>query len=702
MKRFIVSLWVGVGALLAACTEEEQPLPVAGLAGTYDVTLAKDLLFVTSSDRDELRVLELKAEQKDRGYLRAPNPIEPLSIPVLPRPQALTRDVLYIQQANPDDPTDGQQDSGPYLYVRSNGSTQLSVVASGRDYLRELRRLSTNELSQSLPTPSTGPVTAFAARGPGADGLSTLYYATQEPTGARLWRVRLPGPEQLEADTPLATEPLLEGATGARLPANVAVISLLVLPQSEGGPEQLAVATRGAAGAVGKSYKVNLTASSLLELNFGGAQVLQLETHGKVRYNKKVNRRIENSQIRYDDEPQVLEEGTRIFGILDPSSCGVPSQCTGVLAVDANTGAVLNDVTGYPMLPIGSGSALPMGLSLATATRLQGVGEVPLLGIVPLSNGQIFFFDGVTLLPFDTANANADAASSFVDVRGASVAAPVEELAVEVTEGVTRTDSYVLQYQGILPGMGSLTVVTQEKPEDPTPPPFQVPANVVAQYGVEVVRPEDILVMLPGGVGRQPCADLVISAVTPPTAPGQPAILSTRTPIPEACLDYPTFQVRASGSQPFVLFNTIDGYLARMAAGESFTHTKSYFFHPYSPEDPEGPAPKYGGAAEGTAAKIDLKRQRVGIQRGERYVVNTASNYFPYFSIVDITYDPSLRFFRLPGSVVQARIQVGKPEDQSYDYFAYIAYPSADGVLEVDLELVASGAPSVRGLLPYR
>lgn len=684
MKRVIVSLVVGVGALLAACTEEDQALPVAGLAGTYDVALAKDLLFVTSSDRDELRVLELKEEQRDRGYLRAPNPIEPLSIPVLPRPQALTRDVLYG--------TMGEQDSGPYLYVRSNGSTQISVVASGREYLRELRRLSTNELSKSLPAPSTGPVTAFAARGPGADGLSTLYYATQETAGARLWRLRLPGPEQLKVDTTLVPEPLLEDPAGARLPANVAVSSLLVLPQSAGGPEQIAVATRGAAGAIGKSYKVDLTAGSLMELNFG-AQVLQLETHGSATYRKLGV----YSYAADDTTPtQTLEAGTRIFGVLDPSSCGVPSQCTGVLAVDATTGAVLNDATGHPMLTIGSGSVLPMGLSLSSNTRLQGVGEVPLLGIVPLSSGQIFFFDGLSLLPFDMVAAYASVSSSFVTVLGETSTPGQEEFtAGEQTEGVTRSEAYALQYQGVLPGMGALTVTK----EPGKAPEYSVRASVLNQYGMDVVRQDDVIVLL--SEQGLPCGtDLVISSVTLPTASKPSAILSTATPVPGDCQDYPSFQVRAAGSQPFVIIGSSGAYYGRRAVGESFTHTASYFFHPFNPGDPTGP--QYGGAAEGTAVKIDLKRQRVGIQRGDRYVVTTSSNYFPFFSIVDITYDPSFRFFRLPGSVVQARIQVGTAEEASYDYFAYIAYPSADGVLEVDLELVASGAPSARGLLPFR
>jgi hypothetical protein len=648
VKRVIVSLMGVVGALLAACTEEAQPLPVAGLSGTYDLVLVKELLFVTSSDRDELRVLELKEKQEERGYIRAPNPLEPLSIPVLPRPQALTRDVLYTAE--------GDQDAGPYVYVRSNGSTEISVVAAGREYLRELRRLATNALSASLPMPSTGPVTAFAARGPGADGLSTFYYATQEPTGARLWQVRLPGPETLTPDTALVSESL-----DVALPPNVAVSSLLVLPQAG----QLAVATRGAAGALGKSYKVNLTAKTLQELNFGGAQVLQLETHGKAQY-----------QVDEESPLTTVEAGARIFGILDPSSCGVERQCTGVLAVDSDTGMVAKDVTGHPMLPIGSGSALPMGLSLSTDTKLQGVsGRLALLGIVPLSNGQTLFFDGVSLQPFDLDPAATSYSVAFVNTRGESQASE-GTITVKVTEGVTRTETYHLLFQGVLPEMAFLLRGTEGKPD------FVVSAAPVSGQG-QLVQPGDLIVLLPGGVGGQPCGtDLVVSTVQP--ASDGELTLSTNTPIPEACAGYTHFQVRAAGSQPLVLFSSTESYLARLGAGDTFSRTEPYFFHP------EG----YTGASEGPAVSITISRLEQNLLRGERYVVSTLSHYFPYVFTVDTAIDAALRFFQLPGSVVQA--QVG-----STDY-AYIAYPSADGVLEVNLALVVGGTPNSRALLPYR
>ena len=54
MKRFIVSVMLGVGALWCACTQQAATTPAAGLSGTYDLTLVGAQLFVTSAARNEL------------------------------------------------------------------------------------------------------------------------------------------------------------------------------------------------------------------------------------------------------------------------------------------------------------------------------------------------------------------------------------------------------------------------------------------------------------------------------------------------------------------------------------------------------------------------------------------------------------------------------------------------------------------------
>ncbi|HZI05096.1 MAG TPA: hypothetical protein VEZ71_13790, partial [Archangium sp.] len=378
MKRLIVSLMVVAGALLSACTEEEEFAQTAGLAGTYDVALVSypkegneagpDLLFVTSTDNNELRVLALEEREEQRRFIRAPNPLQPLAIPVLPRPQALTRDVRYDASGN--------EQTGRLVFARSSGSTQISVVSAQRDVLREVRRLETTRLTGGA---SVGPVTAFAARAPEQEGgQTTLFFTTQETTGARLWSATLPARTLMEQEAGL-TEVARTAVVATPLPvlpSNVAVNALLVLPEPAGvasHPGVLAVATRGAAGTV---YRVDLASTGApAVLNFGG-QVLQLATHGQVDYQ-------EVRQLSPDTrrtETEVVEAGRFIYGILDPSTCGVPAQCTGVLAVDTRTGQVAKDASGRDalgniarvndMLPLSAGSGLPTGLSVATRRNL--------------------------------------------------------------------------------------------------------------------------------------------------------------------------------------------------------------------------------------------------------------------------------------------------------------------------------------------
>ena len=175
------------------------------------MALVDNLLFITSTDRDELRVLSLDEDATKRRFVRAPNPLEPLAIPVLPRPQALARDVRYV---------DGQERAGSYVYARSNGSTEISIVAAGLEQLREARRLDTRQLTASQSDPenrSLGPVTAFAALAPdpAVEGSpSTLYYTTQESSGPRLWRARLSAsPEPCGPARPLPESPACAAPT---------------------------------------------------------------------------------------------------------------------------------------------------------------------------------------------------------------------------------------------------------------------------------------------------------------------------------------------------------------------------------------------------------------------------------------------------------------------------------------------------------
>jgi len=667
VKRLIASLMLGMGVLWCACTQESQTLLSAGLQGTYDLSLVNDQLFVTSADRNELRVLELKEDALLRRFARAPNPLEPLSIPVLPRPQALTHDLRYDEN--------GSERPGPYVFARSSGATLVSVVSVAS--LREVARLDTLKITEALAERSAGPVTAIAALAPAAEGEpSTLYFATQETTGARLWRVRLPSaPETLESfEGPFDVKGF--GPVSTPLTAGEAVGSLLVLPSG-----RLAVSTlRGQALNPGRSFTLDPEGTEPeRELNFGGAQVLKLFTH----------ERIPEAEGRAG-----LNEGARIFGLLDPSNCVAPPCVSGVLAVESTTGGVANDSSGSPMLPINAGSGLPMGLSLSRDTKLTiQTGEsrditLPLLGVVPLSTGGILFFDALNLIQINTGAIwtsdqqpnTATATLSLVDVVG-NVTDASSDLTFEGTFGTTRDESYVLAYQGTFAGMSALE-------RDVASQTFQVPV-LLDEEKQPAVRPGDRIVLLADIAGQQPCStDVTVREIQRGSPTPASDVLVPEEALPEACAGYPYFQVRAAGAQPLVLSGPGEAFIRRLGTGDVFSRSRSYFFHP----------PGYSGRSEDTAVTIrvlrNLEDTNRPLARGERFVVTTASHYFPYLITVDIGTYADLQSFRLPGPVVRAKVG-----DSDY---AYIVYPSANGVLQVSLTSLVVGVANGQGLFTYR
>ncbi|MCA3011466.1 MAG: hypothetical protein INH41_03605, partial [Myxococcaceae bacterium] len=116
-------------------------------APAMDVSRALNrYLFVTSTDTNELRVLDLAGESvcgASRCYVPGPNPLETLSIPVLDRPTSLVLDERY---------EDGVRRKGALLYATRPGGPEVSIVGVAPDELREVRRV-------SFPAP----VTALAA-----------------------------------------------------------------------------------------------------------------------------------------------------------------------------------------------------------------------------------------------------------------------------------------------------------------------------------------------------------------------------------------------------------------------------------------------------------------------------------------------------------------------------------------------------------
>ncbi|MDC0708327.1 hypothetical protein POL68_07570 [Stigmatella sp. ncwal1] len=685
MKRFFFVCLALSAGLLGGCSDSQTVVTDAGLAGAYDLTFVGNYVFITSSDRNELRVLDLGASPRD--FVRAPNPLEPLSIPVLQRPLNLTRDVSY----GTTDADLGKETAGPYVYARSAGSQELSVVAAAPEYFKEVKRLSVG-----------GFITAFTARGPRGGGNSILYYATQSPEGATLYRVELPGPEALLAMGPGA--PAAESRLS--LPGQT-VTALLSLPATREAPEQehLAVATRRVASEsqgnpAFRTFRWDASSGQVLQEYEFGAPVRLLATH------PRVEKTVFDTQICALDSTvpskSSLEAGAYVFGVLDESSTCSQQACSGVLAVDAVTGQLAIDSNQMPMQPISVGTALPTGLTLAPSAALQvrcieqgttGLVQVsefqarPLVGIVPASNGQITFFDAVKMRQFDLDSTGVRIGSrTYLDASGQArtiTRGTLDQIInVQMLDGATQDNTYRLVYQGLLPNLVGLSLSDTTRVQcSSTECAFQVGAAALSQRDVEA---QDIVVL--GNEAGACATDLTVTRTE--TLPDGRGTAFT-PPLPPECANPASFSFRAGGNRPFAVYIDGQGYVGRMGDGEAgqLTVAGGYFFRPPG-FDPNRPPFR---------AVLTLYINRESLEplplRADQFTVSTVAGYIPFVFSVDTSSGTGLGAYRLPGPVVYTEV--------AGTSYAYIAYPSADGVLQFNMTSILSNTANSTGLVPY-
>jgi hypothetical protein len=146
------------------------------------------IAFLTSANSDDLKGLQLilTDPSQTRNYVPAPNPLQPLSIPVVNQPVELAPSVRYgpITTTLPYFPTgfmDGQVRTGMLLFVRGSASPNISVVGTA-NVPESLRQLTNGLLIQSA-----GVVTAISARLTSSEQNVVLYYATFDGENATVW-----------------------------------------------------------------------------------------------------------------------------------------------------------------------------------------------------------------------------------------------------------------------------------------------------------------------------------------------------------------------------------------------------------------------------------------------------------------------------------------------------------------------------------
>ena len=349
------------GLLMVVGCSNIPPASLADLNGANALTTVSNFVFVTSTARNELRVLNLNGNKTD--FVRAPNPLEPLSIPVIPQPTALTADIGFDAA--------GTFLAGQYVFAGATAST-ISVVKTDPTRLAQ----------QGLVQSAGGIITALAARytpslSPNVTGASVLYYASYQQgalghlDGSVVWAAAIVDGQQVGAPTMIAQYP------------NASVQGILTLPN-----QQLAVATRSS-GLV--DAKVYLYPSSVG--NVAPSWTLTLPVRQLYTHEASVN----------------SPAGTFIYAVLDEEFCPSPypssflqlTDCRGVVALSAATGKVQNK--NQAPLNFGKGSAqgvtvVPSG-QILTSTLTSTPDTKDLLGVATGSDGEINFFDATSMDP---------------------------------------------------------------------------------------------------------------------------------------------------------------------------------------------------------------------------------------------------------------------------------------------------------------
>lgn len=572
---------LGEGVLAArSANPDGGPWLVTGVPNRY--------VFMTSSATNELRVLEnFRDGLTGRGFLRAPNPLETLSIPVLDRPTLLATD----EARN----ADGQRVTGPYVYAGRPGSAEVSVISVARR-----RQLS------GKPFPVPAPLTDLAAWMDVDTSVPAI--ETPIPTSTRLFVSTWDGEVSSVWTVTLATDsPELERLEFKRalLVDGLPIVALAAVPPRanrtlDGAPfcERrgcLALALREDGGRAGQTLLLDPESGRTAKLDFGGP-VREL--------------------VHSESQP-------RLFALLDEQACGGPS-CGGVLAVDLLTGVSpagfprSRDATGTLMAPLRS-DGLITGLALAADVILQQAQETAStdggtssgieylkqrydeLGAFGSSNGVITFFSALSssIIDFDGRRAVVSGAGqrlpgtledggvSFTGedggVLGTSLPATVSTSGsldepwrttqvvtadgatwlVELSDGYWESQSFVVIHQGQLPGLVSLPTSAADGTR------LRVAGGFEARAAVgDIVRFE----AGNGTDGYVECGRTRVTAIGAGTLDVAEA--------PAACTARVRFSVRADGGKPLVVAADLEGYMGRAGAGETLTYNRPYVLLP--------------------------------------------------------------------------------------------------------------------------
>lgn len=668
-------LFILAALVFTACTQ--GPTATAnGFVGANDMVLVDLLdggalvgegnvgvnrfLFVTSTNTNELRVLDLRVPTANgitRAALKGPNPLETLSIPVLDRPTSLSLDTRYV---------DGVRRKGSLLYVTRQGGAEVSIVGVELSELREVRRV-----------PMPAPVTAVANLMPDAV-TSRLWVATFDGTNAAVLELTIPGAaSELRKKT---TAALVSSLTPRLQIRGASIIAMRAMPGLAGrtlagrpfcaDPAKpcLAISTRGAAGAEGSTSLVDLTTLETAPLQFPGPLRVLSTSDG----------RLEGTGA--DEGAIAPPPGAIVYGVLDEEACG-SFRCGGVAAIDTRGAAGVDGfgvlrADGAPTQPLRWNDGLVRGLSFVAGGRVRlatatdgGLGAFPVLGLMTMSNGDIIFFDALTmsLLDQDTTAASLGAGrfsgSTTAWLEGPTISSGTAEsaqLLATVKDGAYRAQTITVTWQG-----------------DLTPTPgLTMPAGLSTSFSAPSIAGRlavgDVITF--SGLG---CTTASVTGVTGATVQFAPATTCAAT----------NAVIRAGPSAPYVIFGSVDGFLGRASSGSEFRSTSAPFVR----------IPGVDVSAPGLVIPFGTAADTQPPATGVSWSFELVSGLAPLVSVIDpglfTTTTNCPAQLQLPGATVFEPVQ-GR---------VFTAYPSANVVSEFDpLRVIRGGIGPNEGVSCYR
>ncbi|MFT3707613.1 MAG: hypothetical protein QM817_08085 [Archangium sp.] len=714
-------VYLALGVLIAACTQSGGTAS-ANLIGTHDLVLVDQLaedgtlakvetdasgslvtnglpsryLFVTSADTNELRVFEnFRPNTIGPDWMRGPNPLETLSIPVLDRPT-----MLATSEARN---SIGQRASGQYVFAARPGGAEVSIVSLA------LRR----QLGRPVATPA--PVLAIGASLAVVDdkpSTSTLFVGTWDGQSSGVFAA------EIDADPSVAEAAIRAGTFKFSRVTTIDGVSLsamlVVAP----------LATRTVDGVPFCNAATCLALASRVAIDGTGGEAWLFEP--------STGRSV---KLAYGGPVRKFATGTtttRLYALLDEGACG-SGLCGGVTAVDLLAGTQVSgfpeskDVVGRPFGPLRVTEGLITGLTIAQGGVVQriiettddaGVSsglsttaqEYDELGAFSSSDGLITWFSGVagSIIDYNGQRSQVNSAILRAPGRladggyslftpdggplGALVTGTLDTPTVlaetfrkstvsftgelestwkfDVSDGYFLTQEILIINQALVPGLVGLGVDG---------------GTTLATGGYEVRASVNDTVIFETGVDPDfvECGRANVTAIA--------ASMITFDAFPAGCADATRASIRASGAKPWVVVAGLDGYLGRADPGTQFTYSKPLILIPADV------------VADRTSLTIDLPMSNALLGEGAYLAFGLQSYITPLRSQIDTVNLPACSQ-TLSSQVVFGNLVMAQPprstdgQSVTFPWRAFAVVPSSNSMTELLLTSVRAGGSALNGL----